>query len=139
MARRNCALVHKKNERAQMSCAAEMQTIVRELSIAQDAPKLEAAWADVARKLRVTPRRVRDHWYGKAKRIDAEELLRARELRLRQIELEARREAQRQANQLLMVAHRLETLDASFHSEDVAALKRAAAVVGAHPGTVAED
>lgn len=132
MAQKDC-------EETQMSCAAEMTAIVRDLSQAQQASKLDIAWADVARKLKVTPRRVRDHWYGKAKTIHADELLRARELKARQAELNAQREARLQAQRLLMVAHRLEEEDAHRYRSDINTLKQAATLVGVHDSPLAEE
>ena len=126
-----------------MSSAAEMTLHMRVLCKAKNAPKKTIAWGDVARdmtaivrnitgkkKRRVTPTTVRDHWYGYRETADADELTAARKLAARQQELEAQREAQRQATQLLMVANRLEEVDSQFHRDDIAALKRAAACVG---------
>lgn len=100
------------SERSPMSSAAEMTTLIRTVaSPAMPGESVKAVIARAARRLGFTYSRTRGLYYGEARRIDAREIDRAREV-AREREATDRAIAQEAANEYKKMGERIARLEA---------------------------
>lgn len=121
-------------EDREMSSVAEMQMIAREVA---DYSAPSAGWKlrvrAVANVLGLDWGRAKGAYYGQIRRVDAEEMDRARK-RLR--EVRARASAREQARQFAATVAYLRESDPDFHSGTIALLERAIDATGLHDSSV---
>ena len=116
------------SEKSKMSAVAEMAMLCRE---AADSRAPAGNWKQrvsaVARTFGVGWSRAKDFYYATARRVDAEEMDRARAA-IR--ELRARRQATELRTSFRVVANRLRQIDPDFYGDTIAALERVALPAG---------
>lgn len=124
-----------RSEETEMSSAAEMTALCRRIA---DNRASSGNWKDrvsaVARALGVNWSRAKDLYYEDARRIDSEEMDRARQVAR---EDAARRQARKQAREFAAVAAYLRQVDEDFHRDTIAHLEHASVCGGAVGGPVA--
>lgn len=120
-----------------MSSEAEMSTLVREVAnyVAPSANWKERVRA-AARVLGLPFGRVKAHYYREARRVEAEEMDRARAAAEQLREASIRRKAAEHIAWLNSTIEHLRTVDPEFHSVDVSGLERAVARLGLSSGAV---
>lgn len=110
---------------SKMSSVAEMTALCREVA---DHRSPTGNWKDrvgaVARTFGFSWGRSKSFYYATARRVDAEEMDRARSAIS---ELRAKRQARELENSFRIVADRLRQIDPSFHRDTIDVLERAAA------------
>lgn len=122
-----------------MSSAAEMSSLVREVAdFAAPSPNWKDRVNAAARVLRLPFGRVKSLYYGDARRIDAEEMDRARAAAEQLREAGLRRKAAEHIAWLNSTIERLRTVDPEFHSVDVVGLERAVARLGSFGSSMAD-
>lgn len=119
-----------------MSSVAEMSALVQEA--ANSAPTTN--WKDrvsaAARVLHLPFGRAKRHYYGEARRVDAEEMDRARAAVEELREAKLRRKAAEHVAWLNTTVERLRQTDEEFHGFDIDGLERAVARLGASDGAM---
>jgi hypothetical protein len=114
-----------------MSSVAEMSALVRE---AADHTAMSSNWKDrvdaAARVLRLSFGRTKRHYFGEARRVDAEEMDRARAAIEELREQELRRQAADHLAWLNSTVERLRQTDEEFYGFDVAGFERAVSRLG---------
>lgn len=104
--------------------------LVRRIAEPRDVgDSVKAAIVRAARRLGFPFSRTKDLWYGDARRIDASEMDRLRDLA-------AKREAELLRSRLLALRDGLAATDAEFHRETIDALERALRNMGCDVGAV---
>jgi hypothetical protein len=136
---RNSQLSEQRSKGAEMSSVAEMSSLVREVAdFAAPSPNWKDRVNAAARVLQLPFGRAKAHYYGEARRVDAEEMDRAREAAEQLREAKLRRKAAEHLAWLNTSIEHLRSVDPEFHSLDVAGLERAVARLGAQCGAVAD-
>lgn len=122
-----------------MSSVAEMSALVRE---AADLSAPSPNWKDrvnaAARVLKLPFGRAKRHYFHEARRVDAEEMDRARAAIEGLREASIRRKAAEHIAWLNSTVEHLRAVDPEFHSIDVAGLERAIAHLGSQDSAVAD-
>jgi hypothetical protein len=114
-----------------MSSVSEARALVRRIAEPREVgDSVKAAIVRAARRLGFRFHRTRDLWYGDARRIDADEMDRLRELA-------AKAEARTAVANLLALRNSLAQADPDFHRPTIAALDDALRGMGAEVGAVA--
>jgi hypothetical protein len=120
-----------------MTSEAEMTALVHEVA-GYAAPSTN--WKErvhaAARALRLPFGRVKTHYYGEARRVDAGEMDRARAVAEELREAALRRKAAEHVAWLSATVEHLRQTDAEFHSVDLDGLERAIARAGASYGAL---
>lgn len=105
------------SEFSTMSSVSEASSLVRQVAEPRDvSDSVKAAIVRAARRLGFEPSRTKDLWYGHARRIDAAEMDRLRDVA-------AKREAKLLRTQILAARNALATTDAEFHRPQIDALE----------------
>lgn len=119
-----------RTEEREMSSVSELQMIAREVA---DYSAPSGGWKvrvrAVAHTLGLDWGRAKGAYYGQIKRVDAEEMDRARK---RLQEIRARTAAREQARQFAATVAYLRSSDEDFHSDTIALLERAIDATGLH-------
>ena len=128
-----------RSKRPEVTSEAEMTALVREVA---DHASPSTNWKErvraAARVLKLPFGRVKAHYYREARRVDAEEMDRARAAACELREQSIRRKASEHIAWLNSTIEHLRTIDPEFHSVDVAGLERAVARLGSFSSTVAD-
>lgn len=113
------------SERSEMSSVSEASSLVRRVAEPRDVgDSVKAAIVRAARRLGFPFSRTKDLWYGDARRIDAAEMDRLRDLA-------AKREAALLRDKILAARNLLAAGDAEFHRPQIDALEFALRRMGA--------
>lgn len=128
-----------RSKEAELSSAAEMTALVREVA---DSSAPTRNWKDrvhaASRILRLPFGRTKAHYYGEARRVDAEEMDRARAAAEELREARLRKQAGEHLAWLNTTIEHLRQTDEEFHSFNVDGLERALARLGAQCGAVGD-
>lgn len=122
-----------------MSSEAEMSSLVHEVAnyLAPSTNWKERVRA-AAHALKLPFGRAKAHYYGEARRVDAEEMDRARAAAEQLREANVRRKAAEHMDWLNATIAQLRQTDEDFHRDDLAGLERAVARLGSLGGAVAD-
>ena len=124
MTREDSELLESRSERPEMSSVAEMSALVREVAdfTAQGSNWKERVHA-AARALHMPFGRTKRHYYGEARRVDAEEMDRARDTA-------ARLRAAEHVKNLNRTAAYLRSIDPELYAPAIAGIERGLAAAG---------
>jgi hypothetical protein len=122
-----------------MTSEAEMTSLVHEVAnYAAPSSNWKERVRAAARVLKLPFSRVKAHYYREARRVDAEEMDRARVAAEQLREDSIRRKAAEHLAWLNSTIEHLRTVDPEFHSVDVDGLERAVARLGSRCGAMAD-
>lgn len=128
-----------RSKETKLSSVAEMSSLVREVAdFAAPSPNWKDRVSAAARVLKLPFGRAKAHYYGQARRVEAEEMDRARAAAEELREARLRRQAGEHLRWLNASIEHLRQTDEEFHSFDVDGLERALARLGAQCGAVGD-